>query len=103
VLRHPYDGRECLYVNKGFTQAIEGLPQDESDALLAELYAHIAQPRFVYTHQWRLGDVLLWDNFATQHNAVKDYELPLERLMWRSTVRAPAGVTASHSHPQETP
>ncbi len=90
ALRHPYNGRESLYVNKGFTFGIEGMPQDESDALLEALYEHIAQPQFVYTHQWRVGDVLLWDNFATQHNAVADYELPLERLMWRTTVRAPA-------------
>jgi taurine dioxygenase len=90
VLKHPYSGRESLYVNKGFTFCIEGMAQAESDALLEELYAHVAQPRFVYTHKWRVGDVLMWDNFATQHNAVRDYELPLERLMWRTTVRAPA-------------
>lgn len=101
VMRHPYNGREILYINKGFTFGIQDMAQEESDALLEQLYAHVAQPQFVYTHQWRPGDVLMWDNFATQHNAVADYELPLERLMWRTTVRAPtgyAGVAAgSHS------
>ena len=90
VLRHPYNGRECLYVNKGFTAGIVGMAQAEADELLEQLYAHLAQPQFVYTHRWRLGDVVMWDNFATQHNAIADYELPLERLMWRTTIRAPA-------------
>jgi taurine dioxygenase len=90
VLRHPYTGRESLYVNKGFTFGIVGMAQAEADALLEELFAHIAQSRFIYAHHWRPGDVVMWDNFATQHNAVSDYELPLERLIWRTTVRAPA-------------
>ena len=90
VLRHPYNGRECLYVNKGFTAGIVRMAQAEADELLEQLYAHMAQPQFVYTHRWRLGDVVMWDNFATQHNAVADYALPLERLMWRTTIRAPA-------------
>jgi taurine dioxygenase len=89
ALRHPYNGRESLYVNKGFTSHVEGLSEDDSRDLLQTLYAHVAQPERTYTHDWRPGDLLLWDNFATQHNAIRDYELPLERLMWRTTMRAP--------------
>jgi taurine dioxygenase len=40
---------------------------DESEALLDELWAHCTQPRFVYTHQWAVGDVVVWDNRATLH------------------------------------
>ncbi|MDP3138080.1 MAG: TauD/TfdA family dioxygenase [Burkholderiaceae bacterium] len=94
VLRHPYNERESLYVNRGFTSHIVGLSEQDSQALLEELYAHVAQPQFVYTHQWRPGDMLLWDNYATQHNAVADYQLPLERLMWRTTIRKPHGIAA---------
>lgn len=90
ALPHPYTGRESLYVNKGFTAGIVGMTDAEGQALLEQLYAHIAQPRFVYTHHWRPGDLVMWDNFATQHNAIGDYALPLERLMWRTTVRQPA-------------
>lgn len=90
VLHHPYTGRESLYVNKGFTFGIVGMDDTEAGTLLEELFAHVAQPRFIYTHHWRKGDVVMWDNFATQHNAVSDYQLPLERLIWRTTVRAPA-------------
>lgn len=93
ALPHPYTGRESLYVNSGFTAHLVGMSEQESQALLEELYAHIAQPRFVYTHHWRPGDLVMWDNFATQHNAIGDYALPLERLMWRTTVRAPAAAS----------
>ena len=92
VLKHPYNGQECLYVNSGFTSHIVGMSEQKSQVLLKALYAHLAQPQFVYTHQWRTGDVLLWDNFATQHNAVADYQLPLERLMWRTTIRKPHNI-----------
>lgn len=90
IIRHPYTGRESLYVNSGFTECIAGMPQQESERLLEELFGHIAQPQFIYTHKWKTGDVVMWDNFATQHNAVSDYQLPLERLIWRTTIRAPA-------------
>ncbi len=90
VLRHPYNGRESLYVNAGFTPAIEGMPAAESDALLAELFAHVAKPEFGFVHHWRVGDIIMWDNFATQHRATGDYGPPLRRLMWRTTVCRPA-------------
>jgi taurine dioxygenase len=92
ALRHPYTGAASLYVNRGFTSHVSGMSPEDSDALLAELYAHAEQPRFVYTHQWKPGDLLFWDNFSTQHNAVSDYDLPLERLMWRTTIRRPSTV-----------
>ncbi len=91
LIRHPFSGRESLYVNKGFTFGIVGMDDGEAQALLEELFVHVARPEFVYTHHWRPGDVVIWDNFATQHRAVSDYQLPLERLIWRTTVRSPAG------------
>jgi len=63
------------------------LPQAESDALLAQLYRHIAQPQFQYVHRWQPGDLLMWDNASVQHKANFDYDLPLRRLMYRTTVR----------------
>ena len=62
----------------------------ESDKLLAQLYEHITSPEFVYTHSWRPGDLLLWDNASVQHKATFDYDLPLRRLMHRTTVRGTA-------------
>ncbi|MBL8217449.1 MAG: TauD/TfdA family dioxygenase [Bryobacterales bacterium] len=87
VLRgHPITGRRVLFVNEGFTAAIDGMPTEESAALLPQLYAHIVRPEFLYTHRWRVGDLLLWDNCLVQHRAIRNYELPLRRLMHRTTV-----------------
>ena len=46
----------------------------------------VTRPEFCYRHQWRLGDLLMWDNSMTQHLAIGDYQLPLRRLMHRVTV-----------------
>ncbi len=88
---HPVTGRKGLFVNEGHTSHIPGVPREESERLLAELYGHITQPEFVYGHSWRVGDLLMWDNVAVQHKATFDYD-PLPRLMYRTTVRGPAVV-----------
>ena len=83
---HPQTGRKCLFVNEGYTTRILDMEEAESDALLAELFAHVAKPEFVYRHQWQVGDFLIWDNCSTQHRAVPDYALPLRRVMERTTL-----------------
>jgi taurine dioxygenase len=50
------------------------------------------KPEFIYTHSWEPGDLLMWDNAAVQHKATFDYDLPLRRLMYRTTVRGSAPV-----------
>jgi taurine dioxygenase len=90
VRTHPFTGRKCLFVNEGYTSRIAGLDAAESEALLAELCAHVTRPEFVYRHRWRVGDLLIWDNCSTQHRAVMDYELPRRRLMERATLRGTA-------------
>ncbi len=87
VLTHPATGAKCLYVNAGFTQKILGIPEEESKALLESLYTHAAREEFVYRHKWCPGDVLMWDNYSTQHQAVKDYWPDQPRLMWRTTIK----------------
>ncbi len=90
VLRtHPVTGRKGMFINQGHTSHLTGMPRAESDTLLAELYAHITRPEFIYGHSWRVGDLLMWDNIAVQHKATFDYD-PLPRLMYRTTVRGPA-------------
>jgi taurine dioxygenase len=86
VVTHPHTGRKCLFVNEGFTTQIVGMPESESRALLAELFAHVRRPEFLYSHKWAVGDLLMWDNLSTQHFAVADYALPLRRKMQRTTV-----------------
>ena len=87
VRTHPFTGRKCLYVNEGFTLGIVGMPKHESDPLLAELYKHVTDERFMYRHRWQVGDLLMWDNCSTQHNAVANYGPHQRRHMRRTTVR----------------
>ncbi len=81
---HPITGRKCLYVSEGYSARIVGLPEDESRDLLAELTSFCTRPEFLYSHAWRVNDLLVWDNQATQHRATFDYQLPQRRLMHRT-------------------
>jgi len=83
---HPVSGRRCLFVNEGHTLAIEGMDEEQGAALVAQLTSWCARPEFVYRHRWQVGDLVVWDNCSTQHRATFDYELPLRRLMHRTTV-----------------
>ena len=84
---HPFTGKKCLFLNEGYTSRIVGMDGPEGEALLKELIAHATDPRFIYRHKWRVGDLLIWDNCATQHLAIPDYQLPKRRLMERATVK----------------
>ena len=88
VLVHPITGRKVLYANPGYTVRINELPQDESDALLDYLFAHQLRPQYRYVHRWQEGDVLMWENFGTIHNAVADYRPDEHRLVKRCQVMA---------------
>jgi taurine dioxygenase len=86
VRTHPWTGRKCLFVNEGYTSRVVGMSDADSDALLARLFEHCTRPEFVYRHQWRVGDLLMWDNASTQHRAVMDYAWPQRRRMERTTL-----------------
>lgn len=84
---HPHTGRPCLFVNEGFTVAIEGMQADESAALLRELFDHSTQAEFVYRHNWQVGDLVMWDNWATVHRGTGGYSAQERRLMHRTTLK----------------
>jgi taurine dioxygenase len=86
IRTHPHTGRKCLYVMRDDCTGIEGMPGEEAEALIAALADHIVKPAFIYRHQWRAGDLLMWDNCSVQHRAVQDYDLPQRRLMHRTTM-----------------
>lgn len=67
VRRQPETGAPYLFVNENMTAQIVGLAEAESDALLAEIYAHLYAPESVYDHVWHPGDLVIWDNLAAQH------------------------------------
>lgn len=73
VRTHPETGRKALYVNRLFTSHIPQLSRGESDALLEYLFAFSERPELTCRHQWRTGDIAVWDNRVTQHYAVNDY------------------------------
>jgi taurine dioxygenase len=82
---HPVTGRKALFVNGSYTTRIMEVPTPESDAILAFLYQHVANPNFHVRFRWRLGSIAFWDNRCTQHLAVWDY-FPQTRSGFRVTV-----------------
>jgi taurine dioxygenase len=88
VLVHPMSGERLLYCNPGYAVRIEGLAPEESDALLALLFREQLREDYRYEHRWTRGDVLVWDNLATLHDAVPDYGPHQRRVMHRCQVLA---------------
>ncbi len=86
IRTHPNTGRKCIYVCEGYTTRILDIPEAESDDLLQLLFKQVTNPKYIYRHQWRVGDLTMWDNCAVQHQASFDYSLPLRRHMERTTV-----------------
>ncbi len=86
IRTHPVTGRRCIYVSRAATIRIEGLPSDESETLIDQLSRWCIRDEMVYRHEWRVGDVLMWDNCSAQHLAIGDYKLPQRRLMHRTTI-----------------
>jgi|APSaa5957512535_1039671.scaffolds.fasta_scaffold64374_2 taurine dioxygenase len=85
VRTHPDTGEKGLYLGHHMSH-IHGLPKAESDELLEELSEHTTQPEFVYTHQWRPGDFVMWDNRLLLHRAVPNYEFSVDRRLLHRTV-----------------
>jgi taurine dioxygenase len=88
VMRHPITGRKVLYANPGYAVRINEMPQAESDEVLAFLFEHQTQERFVYTFEWSPGDLLIWDDLRTIHQAIPDYRPDEPRLIKRCQVMA---------------
>jgi taurine dioxygenase len=83
---HPTTARRALFVNEGFTTHIVGLSDAESAKLLSMLIQHMTEERFIYRHQWRPFDLLIWDNRSTIHLAT-GCPPQYRRKLYRTTVR----------------
>jgi taurine dioxygenase len=81
---HPVTGRRALYVGLAHTSHIVGMPVEEGRRLVHELVELATQPQFVYSHAWRPGDVLCWDNRCTLHRGTP-YPEGERRMLWRTT------------------
>ncbi len=86
IRMHEERQRKAIYMDRLMTQEIVGLPEAESNALLERIFDHIENREFIYEHQWRKGDVLLWDNRSSIH-ARTDFPAGEVRLMWRTTLK----------------
>ena len=82
---NPVNGRRCLFLG-AHASYIEGLPIEEGRARLAELLAHVTQPRFRYRHEWTEGDLVIWDNRCVLHRATPYDSVRHQRLLQRTTV-----------------
>jgi taurine dioxygenase len=86
VRTHDDTKRKALYVNRLMSVRIDGMPEDESDALLNLLFDHCEKQEFVYSHVWRKGDLIVWDNRCSSH-ARTDFPSDQRRLLLRTTVK----------------
>ena len=89
VRSHPISGRKSLYLS-AHAGTIVGWPMPEARSFLRDLSEHATQPEFVYAHQWRVGDLVIWDNQQTMHRARRFKETEEVRDMRRTTVAGEA-------------
>ncbi len=83
---HPGSKRKVLYI-ASHIKTIQGWPEDEACDFLAELMAFATRPEFVFSYQWTVGDVVIWDNLATIHRATPFDDTHYRRDMRRATCR----------------
>ena len=81
----PETGRKSLYL-ASHAGRVFGMPEDEGRALIDQLVAHATQRQFVYTHRWRVHDLVIWDNRCTMHRGADFDDLRWKRDMQRATV-----------------
>lgn len=85
ILTNPATGQQSIFLDPNKTCAIDGMPEDETQALLQEVFNHVLQDDFVYTHDWRNGDVIMWDNARLLHRR-DPFNEDLPRLAKRTTI-----------------
>jgi taurine dioxygenase len=86
VCVHPITGEPALYLGRRRNSYVEGLSPAQSDALLDELWEFAASPEFSYGHQWRVGDLVLWDNRSTMHRR-DPFDNAARRVMHRTQIK----------------
>jgi len=86
VCVHPVTGEPALYLGRRRNSSIEGLPREESDALLDELWKFVDSPQFIYEHRWRIGDLVVWDNRSTMHRR-DPFDNASRRVMHRTQIK----------------
>jgi taurine dioxygenase len=85
VRLHPVSQRQCLFLGRRRGAYISGLSLSESEDVLNQLWAHVTQPKFSWGQQWKLGDMVLWDNRCTMHRR-EAFDTSSRRLMLRTQI-----------------
>jgi taurine dioxygenase len=86
---HPVTGKRALYLGRRRvwpSNYIVGLPDEESERLLDRLWAHATQPKYAWTHRWKVGDIVLWDNRCCMHYRT-EIDVSQRRVMHRTTIK----------------
>jgi taurine dioxygenase len=84
---HPEAGRRFLYLGRRRNAYIEGLPLDQSDTLLDEIWYYATADSLTWYHQWRVGDLVVWDNRCTMHRR-NAFDPGSRRVMHRTQIKA---------------
>jgi taurine dioxygenase len=83
---HPITKRKALFLGRRRNAYIPGLSLEDSEALLNQLWAHAIKAEFTWTQQWRVGDVLVWDNRCTMHRR-DSFDANTRRLLHRTQIK----------------
>jgi taurine dioxygenase len=87
VFVHPETGRRALYLGRRRNAYLEGLSLEDSDALLDEVWSQATRESLTWRHQWRVGDLVLWDNRCTMHRR-DGFDPSARRVMHRTQIKA---------------
>jgi taurine dioxygenase len=93
VVLHPETRRPALLLGRRKLAYVPGLSLEDSEALLDELWAHVARPEFTWTQHWQPGDVILWDNRAVMHRR-DAFDPDTRRLLRRTQLKGAAPISA---------
>jgi len=86
IRTHPATGGKALYLGRRLNGYVQGMDLDASEALLDALWAHCTKPEFTWTHQWKVGDLLVWDNRCTIHRR-DSFNGAERRVMHRTQIK----------------
>lgn len=86
IRTHPETGYNCLYLGRRLHAYVNGITLEESNKLLDELWAHAVTPAFQWRHQWKVGDIIVWDNRCTMHHR-QEFDGRHRRIMHKTQTR----------------
>jgi taurine dioxygenase len=85
VIKHPETGEPALFTSRLMSHHIDGMDLEKSEVILNALFDHAESPDFIYEHIWEVGDLVMWDNYASQH-ARTNFDAAETRILRRVSV-----------------